>query len=335
MKKLLFIYNPKAGKGEIRSQLSHILEELAKQDYEIVIHPTREAQDAVRVVRDQGEGFDLLVCSGGDGTLDEVVTGMQLAGLRTPLGYIPAGSTNDFAASLGIPRQMRRAAKVITEGIPYECDLGKLNDNYFVYVAAFGVFTDVSYKTSQDWKNMLGHLAYILEGVKSLSSVKSWRMRMESAEYSGSGEFFYGMITNSNSVGGFKGITGKNVTLNDGMFEVTLIRKPENFIEWPLIINALVTGEKNPYVISFKASRLEVFGQDEVPWTRDGEYGGSHCHTVIENLPKAFSILIPEHPEALQEDSGKQEMVSGWEEESFRELGQPELAVSREKMVTK
>ena len=143
------------------------------------------------------------------------------------------------------------------------------------------------------------------------------------------------MITNSNSVGGFKGITGKNVTLNDGMFEVTLIRKPENFIEWPLIINALVTGEKNPYVISFKTSRLEVFGQDEVPWTRDGEYGGSHCHTVIENLPKAFSILIPEHPEALQEDSGKQEMVSGWEEESFRELGQPELAVSREKMVTK
>ena len=305
MKRMLFIYNPKAGKGEIRGQLSYVLDELVRLDYEIVIHPTRAARDAEQVIRDEGKKYDLLVCSGGDGTLDEVVAGMQKGGFTRPLGYIPAGSTNDFANSLRIPRQMKEAARTVTEGWVYPCDLGKLNDDYFVYVAAFGAFTDVSYKTSQEWKNMLGHLAYILEGVKSLSSLKSWKMSFESREWSGTGEFLYGMVTNSNSVGGFKGITGRDVTLNDGMFEVTLIRMPDNFIEWPGIINALLTGEKNKFVVSFKTSCLEVFADDQVAWTRDGEYGGAHYHVLIENLPKAIHIIVPEHPE-LTEDLPEQ-----------------------------
>ncbi len=298
MERMLFIYNPKAGKGAVRSQLSNILEELGKHDYHIVIHPTREAQDAARIVQERGCGYDLIVCSGGDGTLDEVVTGMQRGGFQRPLGYIPAGSTNDFANSLGLPKNMRSAAKVVAEGKEFLCDLGKMNEDYFVYVAAFGVFTDVSYKTSQEWKNMLGHLAYILEGVKSLSNLKSWKMRYESQEQSGSGEFLYGMITNSNSVGGFKGITGKDVTLNDGMFEVTLILMPDNFIEWPGIINALMTGEKNRFVISFKTSRVEFISETPVSWTRDGEYGGTHRRALIENIPRALPIIVPDVAQA-------------------------------------
>lgn len=300
MKKMLFIYNPRAGKSAIRGNLSNILEELEMLDYEMMVHPTRAVQDAARYVETEGYRFDMIVCCGGDGTLDEVVTGMQKAGLDIPLGYIPAGSTNDFAHSLGIPKHMRMAAKAIVEGSVFPCDVGKLNDDYFVYVAAFGVFTDVSYKTSQEWKNALGHLAYLLEGARSLSNVKSWQMGFESEECSGSGKFLYGMITNSNSVGGLKGITGRDVTLNDGMFEVTLIRDPGvNIIEWPLMINALLTGEKHSHIISFKTSRVEFFCEESVPWTRDGEYGGSHQQVLIENLPHALPIVLAEHPEEL------------------------------------
>ena len=300
MKKMLFIYNPKAGKSAIRGNLSSILEELQKLGYEMVVYPTKEAQDAVQYVEKQGKRFALIVCCGGDGTLDEVVAGMQKAGLSAPLGYIPAGSTNDFAHSLKIPRTMRLAARAIVEGSVFPCDLGKLNEDYFVYVAAFGVFTDVSYKTSQEWKNAIGHLAYVLEGARSLSNVKSWQMSFESEECSGSGKFLYGMITNSNSVGGLKGITGRDVTLNDGMFEVTLIRDPgANIIEWPLMINALLTGEKHSHIVSFKTSRVEFFSEESVPWTRDGEYGGSHQQIVIENLPHAMPIILAEYPEEL------------------------------------
>lgn len=315
MKRMLFIYNPKAGKGAVRSQLSNILEELGKHDYHIVVHPTREARDAARIVQERGPGYDLIVCSGGDGTLDEVVTGMRKGGFSRPLGYIPAGSTNDFANSLGLPKNMRSAAKVAAEGKQFLCDLGKMNEEYFVYVAAFGAFTDVSYKTSQEWKNMLGHLAYILEGVKSLSSLKSWKMSYESQESSGAGEFLYGMITNSNSVGGFKGITGKDVTLNDGMFEVTLILMPDNFIEWPGIINALMTGEKNRFIISFKTSRVEFSFEEPVSWTRDGEYGGTHRRAVIENIPRALSILVPQVTESAMVGMAFQEPEAIGEEE--------------------
>ena len=304
MKQMLFLYNPKAGKSAIRGNLSVILEELGKLDCEMVVHPTKAAQDAVQYVEKEGNRFDMIVCCGGDGTLDEVVTGMQKAGLHTPLGYIPAGSTNDFANSLGIPKQMRMAARAIVEGRVFSCDVGRMNEAYFVYVAAFGVFTDVSYKTSQEWKNALGHLAYILEGARSLSSVKSWQMSFESEECSGSGKFLYGMITNSNSVGGVKGITGRDVTLDDGKFEVTLVRDPgTNLIEWPLMINALLTGEKHSHLISFKTSKVDFYAEESVPWTRDGEYGGSHQRITIENLPKALPIMIAEYPEKLMEES--------------------------------
>ena len=278
----------------IRTKLSYILEELGKGDYEITVHPTQKALEAIQVARERGGRYDEIVCSGGDGTLNEVVTGLQQGGWPTPVGYIPAGSTNDFGNSLGIPKQMRDAAEKIRNGIVFPCDLGRLGDYYFVYVAAFGVFTEVSYKTKQEVKNALGHLAYLLEGVKSLSSIKSWQMRYESREQSGMGKFLYGMVTNSNSVGGFKGITGQDVTLNDGEFEVTLILKPENCIEWPGIINALLNGDKNGYIISFKTSRVEFFAEEEVPWTTDGEYGGSYSHAVIQNLPKALPIIVSE-----------------------------------------
>jgi YegS/Rv2252/BmrU family lipid kinase len=306
MQKMLFIYNPRAGTGQIRASLSYILEEFAQHDMQITVHPTLGAGDAVKTVRKTGKKYDLIVCSGGDGTLDEVVTGMLDGGFRKPVGYIPGGSTNDFASSLGIPKQMRKAAASIARGNVYSCDLGKLNDGYFVYVGAFGAFTEVSYKTSQDAKNMLGHLAYVLEGMKSLSALKSWEMTFHSEEKQGHGMFLYGMITNSDSVGGFKGITGQNVDMNDGVFEVTLIRMPENIIEYPEIVNSILTGEPSELVITFKTARVEFFSQEEVPWTRDGEFGGNHTHVVIENLHGALPILLGEDVDILSMDDAEE-----------------------------
>ena len=302
MRKMLFIYNPKAGTSRIRDNLSYILEEFSKHDIRIVVHPTQRAKDCAHTVKAEGRGYDMIVCSGGDGTLDEAVTGMLEGRFRTPIGYIPAGSTNDFASSLGISKQMRQAAADIASGSVFSCDVGKLGEKYFIYVAAFGAFTEVSYKTSQDAKNALGHLAYLLEGARSLPSLKGYRMRFASEEMSGEGNFLYGMITNSNSVGGFKGITGKDVTLNDGVFEVTLIKFPDNVIEYPAMINALINGGDHPKVIKFKTKHLEFFCEEEVPWTRDGEYGGSFSHAVIDNIPKALPIILAEQPAQLEDD---------------------------------
>ncbi len=319
MKRLLFIYNPMAGKGMIRNSLSYILEEFSGNGYEVVVHPTIGVKDATRVVQECGDAFDMIVCSGGDGTLDEVVTGLQTGHISRPIGYIPAGSTNDYATSLGIPMQMRRAARAVMNGSVFPCDIGRMNDSYFVYVAAFGAFANVSYDTPQDMKNMLGHMAYIVRGMQSLASIKSYHMHYESEENSGTGDFLLGMITNSNSVGGFKGITGPDVTLNDGVFEVTMIRMPAiPAMELPAVLPALMGGTENKNLITFKTSRLEIWFEDEVEWSRDGEYGGSHRHLVIENIPKALPIIIPEESAMTDEETVQREAEMT---ESLRSLG--------------
>lgn len=293
MKRMLFIYNPRSGKGVVREQLSYIIEEFSKEDYEIVVHPTIGPRDATRITQEFGDSFNLIVCSGGDGTLDEVVTGMQTGRFTRPLGYIPAGSTNDYAASLGIPRKMTRAARAILEGTVFQCDLGRLNDSYFVYVAAFGAFVEVSYDTPQDMKNLLGHAAYVIKAMQSLNTLKAYHLRYESAEGSGEGDFLYGMITNSDSVGGFKGITGRDVTLNDGVFEVNLIRMPALAVEYPAIVNSLLNKTPNKNIVTLKTARIEFWMDEPVSWTRDGEFGGKRKHTVVENIPRAIPIIIP------------------------------------------
>ena len=303
MRRLLFIYNPRAGKGAVRNMLSYILEEFARHDMEITVHPTLRARDAAKTMQREGRKYDLVVCSGGDGTLDEVVDGMLKGGFRVPVGYIPAGSTNDFAESLGIPKQMADAAAAITNGKLFSCDVGRLNNVHFIYVAAFGAFTEVSYTTSQESKNMFGHMAYILEGMRSLPTIKNWKLKFKSRECSGEGKFLYGMITNSNSVGGFKGITGNDITLNDGLLEVTLIEDPENLLEWPAIINALLMGGvNNRYVIQFKTSHVTFQSPEEIPWTVDGEFGGSYKDVELVDLPKALPIILGRQPEEIDED---------------------------------
>ena len=177
-KKLLFIFNPFSGKGQIKSKLLAIVDQFVKHGYEVTIHPTQKPQDAMEQVEEHAGKYDLVVCSGGDGTLDEVVSGMMRRRQKIPIGYVPSGSTNDFACSLQLPKSMEEAAKLAVSGVPFSCDVGKFNGSYFVYIAAFGLFTDVSYATSQERKNRIGHFAYIIEGIKRVSAVQSYHLRI-------------------------------------------------------------------------------------------------------------------------------------------------------------
>ena len=297
-KKALFIINPYSGKGLIKNHVLAIIDILVKGGYEPTVHTTQERRDAVRVVRERDRDYDLVVCSGGDGTLDEIVTGMMQSGFKTTIGYIPSGSTNDFANSLKLPNNMKKAAEVIVNGEPFSCDVGFFNDDIFVYIAAFGLFTEVSYGTPQEMKNMLGHMAYILEGVKHLQNIKSYYMKVvykdaedRKTEHVAEDDFIFGMVTNSLSVGGFKGITGRNVLLNDGLFEVVLIKRPRNPIELNSILTALVSEKfDTDLMYSFKTGELYIETEDEVAWTLDGEFGGKHRAVTLKNKQNAIDI---------------------------------------------
>lgn len=292
-KKLFFVFNPKAGKGKIKTALMDIVDIFNKGGYEVVIRATQYPKDAYEMTRKYADKVDLVVCSGGDGTLDEVVAGLVETGSKVPVGYIPAGSTNDFAGSLFIPKNMVAAAEMIMEENVYRCDIGKFNKQTFTYIAAFGLFTDVAYETDQDLKNILGHLAYLLEGVKRLFDIQSYHMKVTTEDEIFEDDFMYGMITNSRSVGGFKNLTGKNVDMNDGLFEVTLITTPKNPMDMQEIIAGLMSGKDNSDLIyTFKTSRIRIQSDEAVAWTLDGEYGGNHKEVEIRNLHRALNLYL-------------------------------------------
>ncbi|MCI8713333.1 MAG: YegS/Rv2252/BmrU family lipid kinase [Ruminococcus sp.] len=295
MKKMLFIYNPNAGMGLLKPQLSDVLDTFVKGGYEVTVYPTQQRQDAMEKTRAYTEKYDLVVCSGGDGTLDEVVTGMSMREERVSIGYIPAGTTNDFASSLHIPRDMLEAAEVAVNGKPFPCDVGAFNDNYFVYIAAFGLFTDVSYETDQRMKNILGHLAYVLEGTKKIFNVPSYRIRVSHDGERVEDEFMFGMVTNSRSVGGFKGIIGQNVAFDDGLFEVTLIKTPRTPMDVNEIVTALLGKQiDSTHMYCFRTGSIRFESGEEIPWTLDGEFGGNHGEVLIENRKKELQIMVEE-----------------------------------------
>ena len=304
MKKMLFIYNPNSGMGLLKPKLSDVLDIFVKGGYEVTVYPTQKYHDAVRKMGEYEEQYDLVACSGGDGTLDEVVTGMMKREDKVPIGYIPAGTTNDFASSLHISKNMLEAADTVVNGVPFACDVGEFNEDYFVYIAAFGLFTDVSYETKQSMKNVLGHLAYILAGTKRIFNIPSYRIKVTHDGETIEDEFIYGMVTNSRSVGGFKGITGKNVVFDDGKFEVTLFKTPRNPMELNEILGALALRKINPKrMYSFKTNEVHFETEEEIPWTLDGEFGGVHEEVVVKDCQKALEIMVK--PEVIEDVSEK------------------------------
>lgn len=308
MKKLLFIYNPNAGKGLLKPKLSDIIDIFVKAGYEVTVYPTQKYKDGYKKVANFTGEYDLLVCSGGDGTLDEVVTGMMKRKNRIPIGYIPTGTTNDFANSLHIPKDLLQAADVAVNGTLFPCDVGSFNKDVFVYIAAFGLFTDVSYQTKQEVKNVLGHLAYVLEGTKRLFGIPSYKVKVTHDDEVIEDEFVFGMVTNSKSVGGFRHMIGESVVFDDGEFEATLIKMPKNAIELQEVVKALLMEQSNSeYMYSFKTKKIMFESIEEIPWTLDGEFGGEHDKVVIKNEQQALEIMVDE--ECVQNLKGIPEAI--------------------------
>ena len=294
MKRLLFIYNPQAGKGTVKAHLSNIVDTFTKAGYLVTVWPTQGKEDATHVAAQQGWWYDRVVCCGGDGTLSETVSG--LLALETPpvLGYIPAGTTNDFSKNLGLPRGVEKAAATAVGGETRPCDMGRFNGRYFVYVAAFGIFTDVSYGTPQEFKSAFGHLAYVLEGATKLGDLgRAYHLQVEHDEGSLEGDFIYGMVTNTRSVGGFQVFPPKQVSLDDGLFEVVLVRQPRNVADLQDALVSLVRQDANSsrLVEAFHTKQLKVTAAEPLPWTLDGEFGGDPETAVIENLHDAITLV--------------------------------------------
>lgn len=314
MKKILFLYNPNAGKGKIKAVLSDIIELFVNADYEVTIHSTKGRGDAMDVSVERGKEYDVIVASGGDGTLSEVINGIMPLPVedRPHIGFIPTGTTNDFAMNFKISKFGISAAQSVVIGKPFPYDIGEFNGRYFHYVASFGLFASVSYSTAQAFKNVMGRTAYFLEGAKSMSNIKTYNLKIKYDNNIIEDKFIFGMISNANSVGGFKSITGKDVTLNDGLFEVMLAKMPENLFELQQIINSLLLSDpRNNSIYKFKASSLSIECDEEIEWTLDGEFGGAFKKVDVINHKQAINFLV--------EESVLVEMNDASETEEFRE----------------
>lgn len=302
MKKLLYIYNPNAGRQRSRAILSEALEILSAQGYELTVFPTTGPGDAAEAAYRLAPRHDRLVCCGGDGTMNEVVSGLLKLPeeQRPPLGFLPMGSANDFSRNLDLPKTIADQAKLAAVGEGKLVDMGDSSGRPFTYISAFGLFTEVSYSTPQNMKNVLGHFAYLLEGAGSLKNIPSYHMVVTTEDgYRTEGEFIYGMAGNTTSMGGVMNLPRHLVKLDDGEFEVLLLRKPRSVKDWQNIITAL-TALQIPCsgaVEAFSAKEVTFSCDRPVAWTVDGEFGGERMETQVKALPR--SIRIACGPNAL------------------------------------
>lgn len=293
MKKILFVYNPNSGQQAIADHISWIVDYFSENGYLVTIYATQESGDCRKIVGEIGGDFERIVVSGGDGTLDEAISGAVKAGINPRFAYIPTGSTNDFAKSLEIPLDIEEASKIAISDNIKDIDVGKIDDKYFVYVAAFGTLSDVSFNTDQDLKNIFGRSAYVFEGLKKALPFQSMDSNHVIVNYDDveiEGDFVHFMVTNSYSVGGFTNILSENVGLDDGVFELTMVKKPNNLTDINKIVQALSNKEENEMVILRQASSFRVRTDNEVAWSLDGDYGGSSTDATIEILNKRISI---------------------------------------------
>ena len=291
--KMLFVMNPCAGMRKANKVLTEILSLFGAAGYEITVHMTQAQGEAIGVVKEKAAGMDLIVCCGGDGTFNETVSGVMASGADVPMGYIPAGSTNDFAESLGLKtNNPLEAAKNIINGTAQRYDLGCFGGRYFTYVASFGAFTKASYSTPQNIKNALGHTAYILEGIQELSQLKPLPVRLELEGETVEGEFLFGAISNSNRMGGVLNLDPKQVDMADGLFEVLLVRAPKDLAEIAECIQAVQKQKYNCKMITFRSTKkVTVYADANMDWTLDGEREPGHDSVEVENLHHAIQLV--------------------------------------------
>ena len=294
-KRLLLVLNPCAGQRKANRFLPEIVRLYNERGFECVVYVTGSSGDATRHIAANGDGFDHIVCAGGDGTLNETITGLIESGVHCPVGYIPAGTTNDYASSLGLSADVMQAAADAVDGNPCQFDLGSFNGRHFIYTASCGAFAKASYSTPQAAKNLLGHLAYILEGLRDIPSIKPIHMRVEWEEGSVEDDYLFCSITNSISVGGILKLDPNLVRLNDGLFEVMLIRNPTQPSHLTKLLMSLRNKDMPSEMIEFfTARRLNITADADVEWTLDGERGECGRNFDVVNMHQRMNLLLPE-----------------------------------------
>ncbi len=294
MKKLFLVMNPYAGTRKGNRALAEVITLFNRHGFEVIVHMTTGPGDGAKEVERRGTEMDLIVAMGGDGTLNEVITGLLRCNANVPLGYIPCGSTNDFASSLRIPTDIPAAAKAIVEGTPTAYDVGRFQDRNFSYVASFGAFTKASYATPQNVKNALGHLAYVLAGAKEIFHLPKERVSFSTDIGDFEGEYMYGAVSNSTSVGGILTLDPKLVDMRDGKFELMLVRPPKNAGELMGLLQTLTSQKYDHPLLTFRTvSRLTVRCSGAMPWTLDGEKFDGAEEITIENLHNAINLVMP------------------------------------------
>lgn len=293
-RKMMLLVNPAAGKGLARDVLGDVLEIFCRAGWEPTVFMTQGRGDAPRLVLEHAAPYDMVVCLGGDGTLSETVSGLMQLEAPPQLGYIPMGTANDVATTLGLPKAPEKAAAAIVEGKPYPLDIGCMNgEHYFTYIAAFGALTDVSYETRQESKQALGLLAYLLEGLSALPKVTPTRARVEWDGGVEEDEYIFCGVTNSTSVAGMVKLDKELVSLSDGLFEVILVKNPRSITSLSAIaLDILGKKYQDPHVQVLHSSRIRFVCEKEVKWTRDGEAGGVHADVTLENRLRAIQIVL-------------------------------------------
>ena len=294
--KVLFIINPCSGRGKIKNEILNILRVFCKSGYEVTTYVTSGIGEAIKISGDaKNNGYERIICCGGDGTLNEVITGVMQKGCDIPISYIPAGTTNDFAKTHGLSLNLGVAAANITSSeADFKIDVGNFNnERYFSYIASFGLFTSVSYKTQQNAKNTLGHMAYVFEGIANLSNIEDYSVSFTADDKEYKGDYIYGGITNSISVGGIFKYDAEFVDLNDGLFEVLMIKKPQNGNDIMKIVSGVASGDfSDSTVFDFcKAAKITLNMPKGVVWTLDGEAADGKKITVIENIHSAITFI--------------------------------------------
>jgi len=295
MKTMLFIYNQTAGKGQLKQQLASVINRFTQAGWLVTAYPTQGKGDAARMARELGGRYDRVVCAGGDGTLSQTVSGLMELPDPPVLGYVPAGSTNDCAHNLNLPSGPVKAAMVAAGGEPRAIDVGRINGKPFIYVAAFGAFTEVAYDTPQDLKNTFGHLAYIMAGIGQLTNLIPYHLKVEYEDTVIEDDFLYGMVCNTYSVAGVKSpvLPTDRVVLDDGLFEVVLVRKDIKLTDLTSVLQSLVLNApvNTAAVVSFTANRVTITCDKAIPWTVDGEYGGTYAVSNLENCRRAITVV--------------------------------------------
>lgn len=298
-KRLLLIVNPCSGKAKMHTELLKVVEVFSKADYSVLVYPTKSRGDATEYIKTiDPNGFDLITVCGGDGTLNEVIAGMMEKDIKIPIGYIPAGTLNEWSSGLKISRNIETAAKNIVTGREIKLDIGRFDDKYFTYTASFGAFTSASYSTPQSIKNRLGKTAYFFEGFKEIANIKSIPLKVTTDNEVIEGEFLFGAISNSLSVGSVVKYDKVHVDLNDGLFEVVLIRNPKNITKYPGLIDDILKHKfDHKDMVFFRTNKVTIESKDELAWTLDGEYAKGDKPITIENIHSAITFIVPQEPD--------------------------------------